>query len=302
MRRERIRDRRPHCRDGPLRQAGHAGEAMAQASQGLRPGRFRREGRGGATRDTRGRPELATVACRRAEPRDQVAGHGPRRSSEQRPNRRQLPRRRAVPRTRRAVRSRSERRMIEREGTEEAKRVSVSSVSSSSMCANTEPTPRYPPPAQSAIITLQVRSLKFAPHAFLEIAFMPRILRLLLLSLTSYLALYSLQPALGQAPAADKAATAAVEPLRTAVDRPFDVQHLRLDLRVDLPNKTVDGVATLRIKSLRGIKHAGLDAVGFEVKKVELTPPEREAVPVRFTHDGKKLAVDLEPAWPAGQV
>jgi aminopeptidase N len=130
---------------------------------------------------------------------------------------------------------------------------------------------------------------------------MPRILRLLFLSLAFSLALWSRQPALGQAPATSKAQAPAVEPLRTAGDRPIDVQHIRLDLRVDLPKKTVDGVATLRIKSLRGLRHVSLDAVGFEVKKVALTTPEREAAPVHFNHDGKKLLVDLEPAWPAGK-
>src|SRR5262249_36910245 len=126
--------------------------------------------------------------------------------------------------------------------------------------------------------------------------------RSFLLALVSSIALWSLQPALGQAPAAAKAETpAVVEPLRTAGDRPFDVQHLRLDLRVDLPKKTVEGIATLRIKSLRGIKHVSLDAVGFEVKKVALTTPERDAAPARFTHDGKKLVVDLDPSWSAGQ-
>jgi aminopeptidase N len=128
---------------------------------------------------------------------------------------------------------------------------------------------------------------------------MHRTLRLLLLSLTLCAVFCSAAPA--QAPAAKKEPTPAVEPLRTAVDRPIDVEHIRLDLRVDLPNKTVDGVATLRVKSMRGIRHIGLDAVGFEVKKVTLTMPEREAAPARFSHDGKRLVVDLDPAWPTGQ-
>src|SRR5437763_13508722 len=106
---------------------------------------------------------------------------------------------------------------------------------------------------------------------------MLRTLRLFLLSLTCCAALWSSQPALGQAQVAKKDQAPAVEPLRTAGDRPIDVQHIRLDLRVDLPNKTVDGVATLRVKSLRGIKHVSLDAADFEVKKVSLTTPERDA-------------------------
>jgi aminopeptidase N len=130
---------------------------------------------------------------------------------------------------------------------------------------------------------------------------MRRTVRLLFLVVACWSALWALQPAWGQAQAVKKDQAPVVEPLRTAGDRPIDVQHIRLDLRVDLPKKTVDGVATLRVKGLRAVKHISLDAVGFEVKKVALTTPEREAVPARFNHDGKKLVVDLEPDWPAGQ-
>src|SRR5262249_7253933 len=129
---------------------------------------------------------------------------------------------------------------------------------------------------------------------------MLRALRLLLLSLACFTALWSLPPVLAQAPAAKKE-PAVVEPLRTAGDPPIDVEHIRLDLRVDLPHKTVDGGATLRVKRLRGIRHIGLDAVGFEVKTVTLTTPEHESAMARFNHTGKKLIIDLEPAWPAGQ-
>jgi aminopeptidase N len=108
------------------------------------------------------------------------------------------------------------------------------------------------------------------------------------------------QPSLGQPPAAPKQASAP-EPLRTAGDRPIDIQHIRLDLKVDLPKKNVDAIATLRVKSLRAIQHISLDAVNFEVKKVAVTTPDHEAAPAHFHHDGKKLSIDLSPAWPTGQ-
>ena len=41
------------------------------------------------------------------------------------------------------------------------------------------------------------------------------------------------------------------EPFRTAPDRPVDVKNIRLDLKVDLPKRTVDGVATISLESLR---------------------------------------------------
>lgn len=99
--------------------------------------------------------------------------------------------------------------------------------------------------------------------------------------------------ALSQAPA--------VEPLRAAADRPIDIQHIRLDMKVDLPGKTVDAVATLKFRSLRAIDSIGLDAVEFDVKRVTLARDGKEAEPARFSHDGQRLHVDLDAPWPAEQ-
>lgn len=86
------------------------------------------------------------------------------------------------------------------------------------------------------------------------------------------------------------------EPLRTAPDRPIDIKHIRLDFKVDLPKQTVDAVATLDVRSLRETSSVELDAVDFEVKKVSVGDDV-----LHFSHDGKRLAVDLEPAWPANR-
>lgn len=91
-----------------------------------------------------------------------------------------------------------------------------------------------------------------------------------------------------------------VQPLRTAADRPIDIKHIRLDLKVDLPGKTVTGQATLRIRTLRKLSGFALDAVEFEVKQVSLEQAGQPAATARFHHDGKKLRIDLEPAWPTG--
>ena len=100
------------------------------------------------------------------------------------------------------------------------------------------------------------------------------------------------------APAAAAPATqpAAVEPFRTAGDRPIDIQHIRLDLKVDLPQKRMDARATLKLRSLRPITNISLDAVDFQVTGVTLVDNDKK--PARFSHDGKKLIVDLDPAWP----
>jgi aminopeptidase N len=88
-------------------------------------------------------------------------------------------------------------------------------------------------------------------------------------------------------------------PLRTAGDRPIDIRHLRLDLRVDLPHQTVDGRSTLQVRALRPLDSIELDAVEFEVKAVR-TGHDGDEAEAHFTHDGKKLTIDLAPAWPAG--
>src|SRR5205823_10061469 len=97
------------------------------------------------------------------------------------------------------------------------------------------------------------------------------------------------------APAADAATPAApAEPLRTAGDRPVDVQHIRLDLKVDLPKKTVEGQATLTVKALRPLTSLALDAVDFDVKAVTL---DAKNTPVKFSHDGRKLTLDFDQPW-----
>ena len=105
-------------------------------------------------------------------------------------------------------------------------------------------------------------------------------------------------PAIG----ASAPAPAVVEPLRTAVDRPIDIRDIRLELRADLPKKTMEGTATLQLRSLREIKHIDLDAAEFKIKGVSLAANGKEKPrTVPFTHDGKKLTVLLDSPWTAGQ-
>ncbi len=98
------------------------------------------------------------------------------------------------------------------------------------------------------------------------------------------------------------------QPLRTAGDRPIDIQHIRLDLKVDLPKKTVDSVAYLRFATLSPVQAIALDAVGFDVKSVALgvvgtakNDPQQDKprVPLKFRTDDKKLSIDLPAEWPA---
>jgi aminopeptidase N len=77
---------------------------------------------------------------------------------------------------------------------------------------------------------------------------------------------------------------------------------MRLDLRVDLPHKTVEAQSTLEIRSLRPLASIALDAVDFEVKAVRIAGHDDKAEKApSFSHDGQKLVIDLDPAWPAGR-
>jgi aminopeptidase N len=100
---------------------------------------------------------------------------------------------------------------------------------------------------------------------------------------------------------AERPAVPAVEPLRTAVDRPIDIKDIRLDLRVDLAKKIAEGTATIQIRGLRALKHLELDAAAFHVKKATLAMGNDPSSEVRYTHDGKKLTILLPSPWPAGQ-
>jgi aminopeptidase N len=107
--------------------------------------------------------------------------------------------------------------------------------------------------------------------------------------------------AIGQPGASPRASASSAETLRTAVDRPIDIKDIRLDLRIDIPKKTVDSKATLKVRSLRPIKSISLDAVDFEVKKVAMSAGTEESKPARYNHDGKKLMIQLDSPWPAGR-
>jgi aminopeptidase N len=77
---------------------------------------------------------------------------------------------------------------------------------------------------------------------------------------------------------------------------------MRLDLRVDLPHKTVEAQSTLEIRSLRPLAQIAFDAVDFEVKAIRISGHDDKAEkPPSFSHDGQKLVIDLDPAWPAGR-
>ena len=90
------------------------------------------------------------------------------------------------------------------------------------------------------------------------------------------------------------------EPLRTTGDRPVEMRHLRLDLKVDLPGKAVEGRATLSFTAPHARSSVTLDADNFEVKKVELVQAKGERKSVPFTHEKAKLVLNFDPPLAAG--
>ena len=83
------------------------------------------------------------------------------------------------------------------------------------------------------------------------------------------------------------------EPLRVAGDRPADILHVKLELKVDIPAKTVEGTATIDLVALRELHSIKFDAVDFEVAGVKLARGEGRAVPVKYLNTGESIEILL---------
>ncbi|NES84555.1 MAG: M1 family metallopeptidase, partial [Moorea sp. SIO2B7] len=72
-------------------------------------------------------------------------------------------------------------------------------------------------------------------------------------------------------------------------DRPGQVEHILLDLVLDIPNKSFQGTCTITLQPIRkGIKQLTLDAVDLQIESVvigEVSQP--------FDYDGKQLTIQL---------
>jgi aminopeptidase N len=80
-------------------------------------------------------------------------------------------------------------------------------------------------------------------------------------------------------------------------DRPGQVEHIFLDLVLDIPNKSYRGTCQLRIKPVRdGIDRLTLDAVNLQINRVQSAGVEQ-----RFDYDGEQLLVYLGQVTKAGE-
>ena len=86
-----------------------------------------------------------------------------------------------------------------------------------------------------------------------------------------------------------------------AADRPLDMEHIKLDLKVDLKAKTVVGRATLDMTALRNVSSILLDAVDFETHDVRVQIDGTSPVSCDFENDGKHLDLTLPGELKSGQ-
>jgi len=72
-------------------------------------------------------------------------------------------------------------------------------------------------------------------------------------------------------------------------DRPGQVEHIFLDLSLDIPNQICCGVCHIRLLPIRdGIERLILDAVNLNIQSVEV-----DGALEKFAYDGEKLAIQL---------
>lgn len=97
-------------------------------------------------------------------------------------------------------------------------------------------------------------------------------------------------------------ASATGEPAtRFARDRDVDSLNIKLDLKVDLEKKFVDGKATIDVAAMRDVSSIKLDAVDLGVSRVTVTRADHGTYAVDFENDGKHLMIPLGPPLRRGE-
>lgn len=81
-------------------------------------------------------------------------------------------------------------------------------------------------------------------------------------------------------------------------DRPGQVEHIFLDLNLDIPNQSYTGICTIALKPITtGINRLSLDAVNLNILSVEIDGTQQS-----FDYDDAKLDIRLDPATEAGNI
>ncbi|MEH2248597.1 M1 family metallopeptidase [Nostoc sp.] len=80
-------------------------------------------------------------------------------------------------------------------------------------------------------------------------------------------------------------------------DRPGQVEHIFLDLSLDIPNQSYQGSCSIRLLPIRnGIDRLTLDAVNLNIESVQV-----DEMPQNFDSDGEKLSIQLSEATQIGK-
>ncbi|WP_009631939.1 M1 family metallopeptidase [Synechocystis sp. PCC 7509] len=81
-------------------------------------------------------------------------------------------------------------------------------------------------------------------------------------------------------------------------DRPGQVEHIFLDLNLDISNQSYTGICKVALKPITtGINRLSLDAVNLNIQSVDV-----DGIPQSFDYDDTKLDIRLETATEAGKV
>jgi len=88
------------------------------------------------------------------------------------------------------------------------------------------------------------------------------------------------------------ASWARAEELKFPADRPADIKHIKLDLKVDIPKKIAGGTATIDLVALRDLSSIRFDAVDFEVAGITMTR-NGERRDVKYLNDGNSITLLL---------
>lgn len=80
-------------------------------------------------------------------------------------------------------------------------------------------------------------------------------------------------------------------------DRPGQVEHIFLDLSLDIPNQSFSGTCTITVMPVRhGINQVTLDAVNLNIQSVQI-----DQIPQFFDYDGEQLHIQLQKSTEIGK-
>ncbi len=94
---------------------------------------------------------------------------------------------------------------------------------------------------------------------------------------------------------------AADETLHFVPSWPLDMQHIRLELDIQLEKRHVDATATLTLTGLEPTRSVTLDAVDFQTHEVRVAYGDEQPQPAAFADDGQQIEVFFDRVVKPGQ-